>query len=54
MSVGPYEKGFIAATANLEEQDNPFLEGTHQHAEWLRGYTEGFAADGDGASPPPL
>ena len=44
------EQGFIAATAGLEEQDNPFPEGTAQHAEWLRSYAEGVAADGEGGA----
>jgi hypothetical protein len=45
MGVSTYEQGFIAATSGtMDEDDNPFPEGTGQHAEWLRGYMDGLAA----------
>jgi hypothetical protein len=34
----PFEKGVLAARMGMEEDDNPYLPGSHDYSDWEAGY----------------
>lgn len=42
----PYDEGMVAASQGLNEDHNPYAEGTSSHSEWLRGLND-YVGPGD-------